>query len=82
MGKYILCLKEKDKLTAEHIIPVTLGSNFVLSNSSCKNFHAQRNKSLEQLFLKGSNFIENYTSTVDFDNRGKKRSVAVHMMGE
>jgi len=53
----VFCLQEKDKLTDEHIIPAALGSNLVLSNASCEDCQTQCNRSFEQRFLKGSNFI-------------------------
>jgi hypothetical protein len=57
MNTGVFCLQEKDKLTDEHIIPAALGGNLVLSNASCEECQTECNRSFEQRFLKGSNFI-------------------------
>jgi len=57
MPKCIFCLEEKSKLTDEHVIYAALGSDIVLPNSSCKACQEKCNKSFEQRFLKGSNFV-------------------------
>ncbi|MGH2397173.1 MAG: HNH endonuclease [bacterium] len=57
MTRCIFCLEEKEPLTDEHIIPAALGSNVVLKKSVCEDCQRQCNRSFEQRFLKGSNFI-------------------------
>lgn len=57
MPTCIFCLAKKDNLTDEHIIPAALGSNLVLPNASCEDCQTQCNRSFEQRFLKGSNFV-------------------------
>jgi hypothetical protein len=57
MAKCVLCHEEKAKLTDEHVIYAALGSNIVLPNSTCEECQTLCNKSFEQKFLKGSNFV-------------------------
>ncbi len=57
MARCIFCLEEKNPLTDEHIIPAALGSNVVLRKAVCEDCQKHCNRSFEQRFLKGSNFI-------------------------
>jgi hypothetical protein len=57
MARCIFCCEEKPSLTDEHIIPAALGSNVVLRNAACEDCQRQCNRSFEQRFLKGSNFV-------------------------
>jgi hypothetical protein len=53
----LLCLKDKPSLTDEHIIPAALGSELILPKTTCQECQRLCNRSFEQRFLKGSNFV-------------------------
>lgn len=57
MPKCLLCHQDKASLTDEHIIPAALGSDLILSKSTCEDCQRRCNKSFEGRFLKGSNFV-------------------------
>jgi HNH endonuclease len=57
MPECLLCLSEKPSLTDEHIIPAALGSALTLPRSTCEECQRLCNRSFEQRFLKGSNFV-------------------------
>lgn len=57
MPECLLCLKDKPYLTDEHIIPAALGSELTLPRSTCEECQRLCNRSFEQRFLKGSNFV-------------------------
>jgi hypothetical protein len=57
MPQCVLCLEEYDVLTDEHVIYAALGSNLVVPRSTCTECQSQCNRSFEQKFLKGSNFV-------------------------
>ena len=57
MLQCLLCLEDKPALTDEHIISAALGSNLILPKSTCEKCQTLCNRSFEQRFLKGSNFV-------------------------
>ena len=57
MPKCLFCLQDKPSLTREHIIPAALGGNLYLPAATCEKCQQRCNKSFENRFLKGSNFV-------------------------
>src|SRR5438093_6982328 len=68
----LLCRQERDALTDEHILPMALGGNLYLPRSTCEACQQLCNRSFEQKFLKGTNYIAMLRATLGLRGRGEE----------